>query len=162
MFVPTELSLARLVLLATLVAGCGSPGLEPMIDTASLAEGGGGSLRLTPATSLVFGERSPMAAPAEKSVLLTVEGTGTVNVVEVYLDSTTSRAFEIPASVSVPMVVRTGQEVELPVQFLPYAAGSYYGDLVILVVDDGEERELGVALEGEGCVDSDSNGSCDT
>ncbi len=159
--VVVSLSHLRVPLLASLLVGCGSPGLESMTEGGALAEVGEGKLRLTPATALTFGARSPLADPAEKSVLLTVEGGSSVRVVEAYLDSTTSRAFTLPGTLSLPVVLQPGDEAALPVEFLPYAAGSYFGDLVVVMVEEGEERELSVALEGEGCADGDSDGSCD-
>jgi hypothetical protein len=155
------LSRASVLVLSSLLFGCGSPGLEAMTEGGELTEAGEGRLRLTPATALTFASRSPLAPPAEKSVLLSVEGGSSVRVVEAYLDSTTSRAFSLPGTLSLPLVLQPGDEAELPVEFLPYAAGSYFGDLVVVMVEEGEERELSVALEGEGCADSDSDGSCD-
>ena len=155
------LSPSRLLVLAVLFGGCGSPGLEPMTEAGELTAGGKGKLRLTPATALTFGERSPAAPAAEKEILLSVEGGGTVRVVEAYLDSTTSRAFELPEDLGFPLVLGPQDEEALPIQFLPYAAGTYYGDLVVVMVEDGEERELSVSLEGLGCADSDADGSCD-
>lgn len=161
MVAASALRLAPSLALAVLLVGCGSPGLEPMTEGGQLTADGEGKLRLTPATALTFGTRSPVAEAAEKSLLLTVEGGSSVRVVEAYLDSTTSRAFTLPGTLGLPLVLQPGDQADLPVEFLPYAAGSYFGDLVVVMVEEGEERELSVALEGEGCADNDSDGSCD-
>lgn len=149
-------------LLAAALVGCGSPGLEPMAGDVDGAAGGTARLKLTPSAALEFGQRSPAASPKTLDVELSVEGAGTVRVVDIYLDATTSRAFSLVNEPDLPLVLEGGgRKSKVKVEFAPYAMGSYFGDLVVTMVEDGEERELTVALEGEGCADSNADGRCD-
>lgn len=145
-------------LLAT--TACGSPGLEPMIDQSQLTAPPG-VLHVDPAGAYEFGDVSPEAGRQRGQLLLWIDGGTPVRVTDIYLDGTTSSAYSLPSELPVPVELQPGDAADLGVFFKPYAAGSFFGDVVFVMVEDGEERELTLALEGQGCVDADSDGVCD-
>lgn len=141
-------------------AACGSPGLEPVIDEFA-ANAPAGVLRIEPVGAYDFGRLSPDAPRVRGELMLWMEGGTPVRVTDLHLDSTTSSAFSLPAELPLPVQLQPGDEALVGVYFEPYAAGSYFGDVVVVMVEDGEERQLTVALEGEGCPDGDGDGVCD-
>ena len=155
------LQFRRLSILSLLAAAaCGSPGLEPVIDEFA-ANAPPGILHVDPVGAYDFGRLSPEAPRVRGELMLWMEGGTPVRVTDLHLDGTTSSAFSLPAELPLPVELQPGDEALVGVFFEPYAAGSYFGDVVVVMVEDGEERELTVALEGEGCPDSDADGVCD-
>lgn len=158
---PATPSPRRSLLASLLVAtACGSPGLETTVDTFAL-EAPAGVLRVEPAGLYDFGQLSPEAPRARGELLMWTEGGTPVRITELYLDGSTSAAFTLPDELPLPVELAPGDQAVIGVYFEPYAAGQYFGDLVVVMVEEGEERELTLALQGEGCVDGDVDAQCD-
>ncbi|MCK6505404.1 hypothetical protein L6R53_18730 [Myxococcota bacterium] len=141
-------------------AACGSPGLETTVDTSAL-DAPPGILRVEPAGLYDFGRLSPEAPRARGELRLWVEGGTPVRVTELHLDGSSSSAFTLPDELPLPVELGPGEEALLGVYFEPFAAGQYFGDVVVVMVEEGQERELTLALQGEGCVDVDADEVCD-
>lgn len=158
----TPWTLARRLapLLLPILAACGSPGLETTVDTYALAAPEG-VLRVEPAGMYDFGRLSPEAPRARGELRLWIEGGTPVRVTGIHLDGGSSSAFTLPEDLPLPVELGPGEEALIGVYFEPYAAGQYFGDVVFVMVEEGEERELTLALQGEGCVDVDGDRSCD-
>ena len=155
---PTRWCLALAGLLT--LSACGSPGLESTVDTLTL-DAPPGTLHIQPAGLYDCGRLSPEAPRERGELLMTIDGGTPVRVTGLYLDATTSSAFTLPEELPLPVELGPGDEAVVGLYFEPYAAGEYFGDVVVVMVEDGQERELTLALEGEGCPDADADGTCD-
>lgn len=150
--------LHRLVLVMSLLSGCGSMGLSTG-DTGVTAIA---SLGVDPTGDVDFGRVSPAKDKSDlEDVILFAEGLGTLNVVDVYLSNASSGAFTMRNNLPLPMRLHDGEEFPVQVRFLPYTTGSFEGELVVLV-DDGTAQgtEVTVPLLGWGCQDPDQTGTC--
>jgi|GEM_PF-3101006 len=138
--------------------GCGPLGLERMDTGAS----GAAELGVEPEGNVRFGKVSPST---EKSVveeiLLYSAGNGTLAIVDVYLDDSSSGAYSMRGDLPLPVRLTPGSEFPVQVRFSPYAVGTFSGELVVLFDDGTEEGEsVRISIVGEGCADPDETGSC--
>lgn len=150
--------LHRLLLIVSLLSGCGSMGLstgDTGIKTVA-------NLGVDPTGDVDFGRVSPAKDKSDlEDVILFADGLGTLNVVDVYLSNASSGAFTMRNNLPLPMRLHDGEEFPVQVRFLPYTTGAFTGALVVLV-DDGtaEGTEVTVPLLGWGCQDPDQTGAC--
>jgi hypothetical protein len=147
-----------LTILTFLIGGCGSMGLD-ITDTGDTPLA---LLGVDPMGDIDFGRVSP-AKPksALQDVVLYAQGEGTLAIVDVYLSNVTSEAFTMRNNLPLPIRLDADGEFPVQVRFLPYAAGAYAGEMVVLV-DDGsaEGEEIFLPLTGRGCDDPDETGYC--
>ncbi|RME26711.1 MAG: hypothetical protein D6798_06130 [Deltaproteobacteria bacterium] len=142
------------------VAGCGTPGLTTTADP-SYYDPEPGSLHLDPSGLYNFGRLSPFGDAAMGEVRVYAEGDEPVELADLYLDDSTSLAFEIVSDIRLPLVLQPGDDAIVKLSFAPYAVGEYFGRFVVVGVNDHDERSLDLELSGRGCEDLDEDARCD-
>ncbi len=152
----------RMVIVGAVVCatGCGSPGLTTTADP-SYYDPQPGSLHLDPTGLYDFGRLSPSADVREGEVLIIAEGDQPVELADLYLDDSTSLAFEIVSDIRLPLVLEPGDDAVVKLSFAPYAVGEYFGNMVVIGTTDTDERTLDLELSGLGCEDLDQDTRCD-
>jgi hypothetical protein len=146
-----------LLILSLSLTGCGTYGLQ-VFDTGSFSS----TLVIDPEGEIQFGEHSSaLEKPVRKEVVLWVDGEDPLAIVDVYLDGSSSEVFGLSDDLPLPIRLHPAGSFPLQLKFLPSAAGSYRGELVVLV-DDGTEDGAYIhrSIQGLGCDDSGQSGDC--
>ena len=142
-------------LFATLLTGCGTLGL----DYASLGDMRA-ELDIVPGGQIAFESTSPDAKSAIEEVLFASVGDLPVNLIDVYLDDSTSQAFSLPDGLPLPLRLEPGDDYPVEMTFSPYGVGQYSGVLTVVMDVDGEPLVTTRRVVGAGCGDDDGDGTC--
>jgi hypothetical protein len=146
-----------LLILSLSLSGCGSYGLQ-VFDTGGFSS----TLGIDPSGEIQFGEHSPsLEKPVRKEVVLWVDGEDPLAIVDVYLDESSSDVFGLSDDLPLPIRLHPDGSFPLQLRFLPSEAGSYRGQLVVLI-DDGTEDGAYIhrSIQGSGCDDPGQSGDC--
>lgn len=148
---------ARLFVLsiAGLVSGCGTLGL----DYASLGDMRA-QLDIVPGGQITFESTSSDAKSAIEEVLFASVGELPVNLIDIYLDETSSQAFNLPDDLPLPLRLEPGDDYPVEMSFSPYGVGLYSGNLTVVLDVDGEPLVTTRRVVGTGCSDDDADGTC--
>jgi hypothetical protein len=141
--------------IASLLVGCGTLGL----DYASLDDMQA-QLDIVPGGQITFESTSSEAKSAIEEVLFASIGELPVNLIDIYLDDTSSQAFNLPDDLPLPLRLEPGDDYPVEMTFSPYGVGQYSGNLTVVLDVDGEPLVTTRRVVGSGCSDEDGDGTC--
>ena len=146
-----------LLILSLSFSGCGTYGLQ-VFDTGGVSS----TLGIDPMGEIQFGEHSSsLEKPVRKEVVLWVDGDDPLAIVDVYLEDSSSGVFDLSDDLPLPIRLHPDGAFPLQLKFLPSAAGSYRGELVVLI-DDGTDDGAYIhrSIQGSACDDPSQSGDC--
>lgn len=154
------------LLLPSLLAGCGSVGLDPYGES---SEDQSDALDVQPSGPISFGNVSPYDEPHVETLTISTTVEETVAINEIGLSDTSSRAFgvDVPDDIF-PLRLAGGDVFEFDVYFPSEnyqdrdQTGSFSGQVVLYfqVGRDGAAVELSKTLTGTLCEDYRQDGTC--